>query len=111
MTCGEKGSCGDADKSGNLRCCQTNNLATTKYDCSYDNPKNVNYKSTNGWNCCTNENKCDQFQGDCDNNEHCKAGLVCGSNNCPTGMGIDLRMDCCWKGSLFHVVELSISTI
>ena len=105
LKCGDKGSCGNVDKSGNLRCCETNNLALTQYDCSYRSlffpPRtiwNSMGHSANGWSCCTKENKCDWFQGDCDKDEECKDGLVCGSNNCQTGMGIDVRIDCCWKG-------------
>ena len=27
--------------------------------------------------------KSDMFKGDCDKNEHCQAGLICGEDNCP----------------------------
>jgi len=52
-------------------------------------------------NCCKPDNKCPIRQGDCDCNADCRAGLVCGSNNCPGrtllgfGGGFDLTDDCC----------------
>jgi len=42
--------------------------------------------------CCTPTNRCGIFEGDCDDDEDCLGGLVCGSNNCK-GMG--LFDDCC----------------
>ena len=49
----------------------------------------------------TNINSLNFFSGDCDCNADCRAGLVCGSNNCPGrallgfGGGFDLTDDCC----------------
>ena len=41
----------------------------------------------NGGNsCCTEDNKCDVGEGDCDSDEDCEGGLKCGSNNC--GMAV-----------------------
>ena len=31
---------------------------------------------------CTHENPCGVEQGDCDSNDMCMAGLICGLNNC-----------------------------
>ena len=45
------------------------------------------------------EGKCGENEGDCDNDSQCKDGLVCGSNNCPTGSGSNFNSntDCCTK--------------
>jgi len=54
-----------------------------------------------GDDCCKPDNKCPIRQGDCDCNADCRAGLVCGSSNCPgrslfgIGGGFDLSDDCC----------------
>jgi hypothetical protein len=41
--------------------------------------------------CCTALSPCGIDQGDCDSDDQCGLGLVCGSNNCPWGGGDD----CC----------------
>jgi len=60
-----------------------------------------------GRRCCTPENPCDEGEGDCnghaeagggDGNLGCKAGLVCGSNNCRKfGRYYNPSDDCCEK--------------
>ena len=47
-------------------------------------------------NCCSSSNKCDENQGDCDNDSDCKSGLKCGTDNCPAGFP-DKSYDCCYK--------------
>ena len=42
--------------------------------------------------CCTVDTPCELGEGDCDNDNHCMAGLSCGKNNCAWG-GTD---DCCY---------------
>ena len=37
--------------------------------------------------------------GDCDVDSHCKAGLTCGKDNCPSSLGWPTWVDCCEKGS------------
>ena len=53
-----------------------------------------------GNSCCTKYNQCSQWEGDCDNDDECKADLICGNNNCPikTGMEWDESDDCCVQG-------------
>ena len=54
--------------------------------------------ATNDWNCCDNKaEKCGENEGDCDFDSHCKAGLKCGTDNCPSGF--PLNYDCCYKES------------
>ena len=56
-----------------------------------------------GKDCCSDEHKCDIGEGDCDQDSHCKDGLICGENNCLTnslifGMppdSFEYNDDCC----------------
>jgi len=43
--------------------------------------------------CCSASHKCDENQGDCDNDSHCKRGLKCGHDNCP--LEFPIEYDCC----------------
>ena len=52
--------------------------------CSAGNP---------AWDCCTDDNKCSENQGDCDYDSDCAGDLVCGTNNCPEGFPDEF--DCC----------------
>ena len=45
--------------------------------------------------CCSSSNKCDEYQGDCDNDGDCKSVLKCGTDNCP-GFP-DNSYDCCYN--------------
>ena len=47
---------------------------------------------------CTVENPCGVNQGDCDSNDACLDGLICGLNNCPASLGYDSEFDCCFSG-------------
>merc|ERR1711915_546239 len=49
------------------------------------------------WNeCCTSSTPCGRGEGDCDMNQHCKAGLTCGENNCRTfNPSAHRYADCC----------------
>jgi len=68
-------------------------------DCCYL-PKNTkNYGECNGNNpqvehCCSKDNKCEENQGDCDSDEDCKEGLVCGQQEC-NDMNFSEDADCC----------------
>ena len=39
--------------------------------------------------------KCGENEGDCDKDSHCKSGLKCGNNNCPSGF--PSSFDCCYN--------------
>merc|ERR1712223_1102496 len=54
--------------------------------------------------CCSTENKCGEFEGDCDNDDHCKAGLKCGDNNCPRAFE-DRSFDCCYDPDVYSRSE------
>ena len=45
--------------------------------------------------CCSTFHKCDENQGDCDYDSHCKRGLKCGDNNCP--LEFPSNYDCCFN--------------
>ena len=53
-----------------------------------------------GWDeCCSHDRQCGELEGDCDSDSDCRAGLVCGKNNCPV---VDYGTftvgdDCCYK--------------
>jgi len=67
-------------------------------------------KCTGGNSCCSAANKCGPMEGDCDNDDDCKDGYACGTNNCPKWASFDDTDDCCvkavkksgsqWKGKL-----------
>ena len=42
-----------------------------------------------------NCNTCSENEGDCESNEECQDGLICGSNNCPGLLGFKTYVDCC----------------
>ena len=63
-------------------------------------PPNLYVSGCNGGDsCCTTANQCDIDEGDCDVDGDCKAGLLCGTDNCPikTGFQWDATDDCCYK--------------
>ena len=48
--------------------------------------------------CCTKENPCSEGDGDCDVDEDCKDGLICGTNNCDKSKFNFKWADCCEEG-------------
>merc|ERR1711962_1570721 len=54
--------------------------------------------SANAWSCCSSTNKCGEGEGDCDNDNECQSGLVCGKDNCQSFIpGANSQADCCVK--------------
>ena len=54
--------------------------------------------------CCTKDDPCDVEEGDCDSDDECKEGLICGQANCDeTKFGKNQRTDCCQNqmGNIF----------
>ena len=50
--------------------------------------------------CCTSSSPCVEGEGDCENNDECGVGLVCGTNNCKQfGDFFHERDDCCENSS------------
>merc|ERR1712038_563132 len=65
------------------------------------------------WSCCSSEKKCGENQGDCDTDDECEDGLVCGANACNDAFNANFdaagffpakSADCCIKqsASLFY---------
>ena len=55
-------------------------------------------KGKTDWNCCSLSNQCGIGGGDCDVDEECKAGLICGRNNClEFNSQASRTADCCMK--------------
>ena len=57
-----------------------------------------------GDNCCTSSIPCAEWEGDCDSDNDCQKGLVCGHNNCPlkpqgywAAGDWDSTDDCCYR--------------
>ena len=49
-------------------------------------------------NCCSEETKCGEMEGDCNSDKDCKEGLKCGQNNCNANAGTwKPTDDCCYK--------------
>ena len=65
-------------------------LFTLAVDCTASAPKD--------WSCCNKKSeKCGEKEGDCDKDSHCKSGLKCGTDNCPSGF--PSIYDCCYNAS------------
>lgn len=47
---------------------------------------------------CTTENQCSENEGDCDIDNECQTGLICGLT-CPAPLGFDFLIDCCYDPS------------
>ena len=49
-------------------------------------------------NCCSEENKCGEMEGDCNSDSECLEGLKCGNSNCNANSGSwSPNSDCCYK--------------
>ena len=40
-------------------------------------------------------NPCSENEGDCDSDDECQDGHICGYNNCPISLGFGTEVDCC----------------
>ena len=93
--CGEdEGDCDYDDQCKEGHKCGTNNCRSTlNFNSQFDCCDNVEEDF------CTQENLCGVEQGDCDSNDMCLAGHICGLNNCQTSLGYDSEDDCCYVPS------------
>ena len=93
--CGEdEGDCDYDDECKEGHKCGTNNCRSTlNFNSQFDCCDNVEEDF------CTHENLCGVEQGDCDSNDMCLAGHICGLNNCQTSLGYDSEDDCCYVPS------------
>ena len=70
----------------------------------------IDYKDCRGGDdCCNESNKCEEDEGDCDSDQDCKDGLICGSKNCnyDSGFEWDSSDDCCTKlkGKKYFIIS------
>ena len=49
--------------------------------------------------------QCGDNEGDCDNDNQCKEGLKCGSDNCDISLGFASTVDCCYSDVDFCKTE------
>ena len=45
---------------------------------------------------CSQENPCQENEGQCYSHQQCSGTLKCGKNNCPTELGYEPEHDCCY---------------
>ena len=92
---GHGGCYSDEDCKDGLRCGRNNcGPAYKSKDCCMVDDNRCTAES-HSWDCCTVDNTCAVGRGDCDSDDECDNGLVCGKNAC--GSGYRLGMDCCVK--------------
>ena len=58
---------------------------------------------------CTAEEHCGLDEGDCNYDNECQPGLTCGTDNCPTNLGLDATIDCCYKSMLIQLIYMNNS--
>ena len=95
FTCENGGSCTETDNEGFICNCPD---SVTGSRC-----ENTTLPTCKGGDdCCSSENKCKEWEGDCDSDSDCNDGLICGYRNCPKKYGYDwdFEDDCCFKPTL-----------
>ena len=110
--CDENDQCKPGLMCGSNNCQQFSHIFHEKDDCCIrmvvNNPDPAEQRrcqgrhvvQADGGKCCKPENPCDEGEGDCDGDDQCGAGLVCGNNNCKQfGDIFDEKDDCCVKPS------------
>ena len=58
-----------------------------------------------GNSCCSKYNKCNEGEGDCDDDEDCVHGH-CGADNCPAGSTFTMTDDCCLSKPIARKLKL-----
>ena len=53
--------------------------------------------SYSGSFCSQNGVLCQEWEGDCDNDNECDGSLECGTNNCPAQNNFPADADCCYQ--------------
>merc|ERR1719347_2195256 len=92
----------DSHCRGRLKCGEDNCRKLHGYqadkdaDCCY-NPGSPGIGSSDDWAYCTSSDRCGEGEGDCDTDRDCRAGLICGDNNCRDihGYQATKEADCC----------------
>ena len=104
--CGEnQGDCDDDDECSAGLYCAKNQCGPTFYqgaDCCKPIDSFVLTSKCDGGTkgqmeeCCDEDWRCGEGQGDCDDDDDCAPGLKCGKNNCDSNFY--RGADCCYKG-------------
>ena len=50
---------------------------------------------------CTTEKPCGQDEGNCETDDHCLEGYICGYRNCPSELGFASETNCCFEKSAY----------
>ena len=93
--CGtNEGDCDNHDECQGGLFCGSNNCPASfgfhsEFDCCY-------VPAVGDEHFCTISNPCAENEGDCDSDIECQDGLACGSKTCPTSLGFDSEIDCCY---------------
>ena len=88
----DEGDCDNDDQCKENHKCGTDNCRRSmpglhsQFDCCYNEDEDF----------CTIHNLCGDKEGDCDSDDMCQEGLLCGLNNCPASLGFDSDVDCCY---------------
>ena len=87
----DEGDCDNDDQCKENHKCGTDNCRSmlslhSQFDCCYNEDEDL----------CTIHNPCGDKEGDCDSDDMCQEGLLCGLNNCPASLGFDSDVDCCY---------------
>ena len=96
----DEGDCDSDEECQENLLCGSNNCPESlgfdpETDCCFDNSQSV----VGDENFCNSVNLCGQDEGDCDLHDECQDGLECGSNNCPSSLGFNSDVDCCYPCS------------
>ena len=77
---------------------------STTYSITTSSTTTSTTTSTTFWvvDFCKPNKPCGENEGDCDSDNECKAGLLCGKNNCPKNLGYEIWVDCCYSPSNHH---------
>ena len=93
----DQGDCDTHDECQDELFCGSNNCPDFlgfhyEFDCCYA-------ATVGDENFCASGIPCGEDEGDCDSHEECQGNLICGSLNCPTSLGFDPDIDCCYDNS------------
>ena len=95
FTCENGGTCQETENGG-FSCSCPSSITGSRCE---KNPVPI---CNGGNNCCTPENKCKEWEGNCNDDDDCLNTLICGRKNCPRKYGYDwdVNDNCCFKPDL-----------
>ena len=90
----DEGDCDSHEECIDSLVCGLNNCPDSL---GYDLEVDCCYNAIGDENFCTNDNPCGMNEGDCDSNKECQTNLICDTvNSCPTYLGFDSDVNCCF---------------